>query len=373
MLDHGGKLNDAVQGYGRKREEWLDLSTGINPCPYPVPILSPTIWHRLPEASEALLQVAKDYYGATQLLAVAGSQAAIQGLPRLRSASNVVIAAPSYAEHAYAWRQAGHRVREVAYDQLEDFINGSTEFSLDPNLKVASTADLNTSLNANLNHDACDVLVLCNPNNPTAERIAPQRLLAWADKLAQRGGWLIVDEAFCDMTPELSVIASASASASASAVATTHKGLIVLRSVGKFFGLAGLRLGFVAAEEKLLTQLADFLGPWAVTTATQEIATAALSDTAWQTIMRKQLDEQGERLHNLLAAHDIHASGCALFQYWQQENAIQATQFSEHMAQQGIWVRQFSHGVRLGLPPDEDGWGRLQHALEKWKNSDDKK
>lgn len=343
MLEHGGRLSDAIRRYGRNRAAWLDLSTGINPCGYPVPALAAECWHRLPEASEALLQAAISYYGAAQLLPVAGSQAAIQGLPRLlrllylsspSKSFNVVVGAPSYAEHAHAWRQAGYAVRELGYDQLEAAVVGD--------------------------HEACDVMVLCNPNNPTGEYIAPPRLLAWTEKLAQRGGFLIVDEAFADTTPELSVIAAAS-----------RPGLIVLRSFGKFFGLAGVRLGFVAAEEKLLKQLADFLGPWAVSAAAQEIGTVALSDTAWQTAMRQLLISQGERLHDLLAAHDIHASGCALFQYWPTET--QAENFAGHMAQQAIWIRQFADGVRLGLPADENAWHRLQHALENWKKGDDGK
>lgn len=344
MLEHGGRLNDAVQRYGRKREEWLDLSTGINPCSYPAPTLASDIWHRLPESSTALLQAASAYYGAASLLPVAGSQAAIQGLPRLRSVCRVVISGTSYAEHAHAWRQAGHIVSELGYDQLQAAADGSMHDGT---------------------NQACDVMVVCNPNNPTGECISPQQLLAWADKLAQRGGWLIVDEAFCDMTPDMSVMTAVSQT-------LPRPGLIVLRSLGKFFGLAGLRLGFVAAPEKLQMQLADFLGPWTVSTAAQEIGAAALSDTAWQTAMRQQLVAQGERLHHLLAAHDIHASGCALFQYWRIEQKTQAADFAEHMAQHGIWVRQFTHGVRLGLPEDEKAWDRLQQALANWKINDEK-
>lgn len=320
MLEHGGNLHDAIKRYGRPRAEWLDLSTGINPQAYPVPQLSADAWHRLPEPSTALLEAAQRYYGAPQLLPVAGTQAAIQALPRLRARSRVVIAAPSYAEHSYQWRQAGHDVREVAYDQLE--------------------AEL----------DQCDVMSVCNPNNPTGARIAPAVLLQWAARLAARGGWLIVDEAFGDMTPQESVAAY-----------TGQQGLIVFRSVGKFFGLAGLRLGFVAAHADLLQQLADVLGPWTVSGPAQQIGTAALSDTVWQQAMHKQLQQSGTRLQQLLAAHGKQAAGTALFQYWQDAHPVQ---FAEQMAQHGIWIRIFSHGVRLGLPADEAGWQRLQQALQ---------
>lgn len=320
MLEHGGNLHDAILRYGRPRAEWLDLSTGINPQAYPVPKLAADAWHRLPEPSTALLQAAQTYYGASQLLPVAGTQAAIQAWPRLRARSRVVIAAPSYAEHSYQWRQTGHDVREVAYDQLE--------------------AEL----------DNCDVMSICNPNNPTGERIAPETLLKWAERLAARGGWLIVDEAFGDTTPAHSVAAY-----------TAQKGLIVFRSVGKFFGLAGLRLGFVAAHADLLQQLADLLGPWTVSGPAQKIGTAALSDVGWQEAMRLQLHASGRRLQQLLSAHGIQSNGTELFQYWPTSHS---EKFAEHMAQHGIWIRIFPHGVRLGLPPNEAGWQRLQQALE---------
>jgi cobalamin biosynthetic protein CobC len=325
MLDHGGNLNDAVTRYGRPREQWLDLSTGINPHPYPVPALPADAWHRLPEFDQALSQAAQSYYGAPQLLPVAGTQAAIQALPRLRACSRVVMAAPSYSEHQHRWRQCGHDVREVPYANLELAI------------------------------DECDVMVVCNPNNPTGEHIAPSALLRWAERLSARGGWLIVDEAFGDTTPEWSV-----------AAATSRPGLIVLRSVGKFFGLAGLRLGFVAAHADLLNRLADLLGPWMVSGPAQQIGAAALSDRVWQTAMRRQLRDSGARLHQLLAAHGITAAGTALYQYWSDAHAAQ---FAEHMARRGIWVRLFAHGVRLGLPPDEEGWQRLTQALIAWSKT----
>jgi len=325
MLEHGGNLGDAIVRFGRPRADWLDLSTGINPQPYPVPALASDAWHRLPELNPALAAAAASYYGAPQLLPVAGTQAAIQTLPRLRSPSRVVVAAPAYAEHAHRWALAGHSMREVPYEELE-----------------SAVAD-------------CEVMVICNPNNPTGATIAPELLLAWAERLASRQGWLVVDEAFGDTTPHLSVAAWAD-----------RPGLIVLRSVGKFFGLAGLRLGFVAAQRALLAQLAEYLGPWSVSGPAQDIGCAALGDLAWQQAMRRHLLHAGERLHMLLAAHGISASGSALYQWWPEPRA---EAFWRHMAQRGIWVRLFTRGacgIRLGLPPDEAGWLRLTQALEEW-------
>lgn len=325
MLEHGGNLQEAIAQFGRPREQWIDLSTGISPQPYPVPVLAADAWHRLPENRRELIDAAQAYYGAPGLLPVAGTQAAIQALPRLRVPSRVVVAAPAYAEHAYRWALAGHSMREVAYDALESAV------------------------------DHYDVMVICNPNNPTGARVQPEVLLEWAGRLGERGGWLVVDEAFGDTMPDMSV-----------ARWTQRQGLIVLRSVGKFFGLAGLRLGFVAAHDALLDRLAEALGPWAVSGPAQEIGYAALSDKAWQMTMRRHLLESGARLQALLENHAIGSSGSALYQWWPEPRA---EEFRRHMAQRGIWVRLFTRGasgIRLGLPANEEGWHRLEQALADW-------
>ncbi|MFZ6844343.1 threonine-phosphate decarboxylase CobD [Undibacterium sp. RuTC16W] len=332
MLEHGGNLRDALVRYGRPAADWLDLSTGINPHFYTVSpdFLQPNAWHRLPEKSFVLSQAAQDFYGAPTMLAVAGTQAAIQTLPCLRPTSKVVVSAPSYAEHAYQWRQHQHQVREVAYDALASAIPDA------------------------------DVVVVCNPNNPTGAFIEPDVLLNWAAQLARRDGWLIVDEAFADTMTELSVAAY-----------TNRPGLIVLRSVGKFFGLAGLRLGFVAAQAELLERLEIHLGPWTISGPAQQIATKALRDTDWQQTMCVELAGQGERLRQLLLVHGLRSSGTDLFQ-WCSEQGLHcdAELFWQHMAEQGIWLRLFrqaARGVRFGLPPDEPGWQKLTQALTLWR------
>jgi cobalamin biosynthetic protein CobC len=330
MLEHGGNLGAAIAAYGHDRSDWLDLSTGLNPRSYPAPPIAADIWHRLPERSPQLHAAACRYYGVSHLLVVAGSQAAIQALPRLRAHSRVSVAAPVYAEHAYRWRQAGHEIREVAYAQLG-----------------AAIAD-------------SDVVVVCNPNNPTGAMVDAQTLLGWAAQLAERGGWLVVDEAFIDVDAEQSLARHAA----------SQPGLIVLRSLGKFFGLAGLRMGFVVAEVPLLQRLDDEIGPWGVTTAAQLIAGAALADEHWQRQTRRRLQEDDRRLRELLGEHSIDSSGSALFQWWQD---ARADQFVHHMALRAIWVRKFDQrvgsglpSIRLGLPPDESGWSRLRQALGDW-------
>lgn len=323
MLEHGGRLRRAALEYGIAEEDWLDLSTGLAPWPFPVPDIPLRAWARLPENDDGLEQAACDYYGAGQVLPVAGSQMAIQLLPRLRRAGKVGVLSPCYAEHAEAWRRSGYIVREVLEQEVDFFL------------------------------DSLDVLVVVNPNNPTGLNLTPARLLDWHARLAQRGGWLVVDEAFMDNTPQLSLAPHA------------HQvGLIVLRSFGKFFGLAGVRLGFVLAERKLLRLLAEQVGPWAVSGPTRVLGQACLRDTEGHTRQRIRSDEASERLAALLERHGFKPQGgCALFQWLITE---QAAVLHEFMARRGILLRLFAHNssLRFGLPADAADEARLEQALQ---------
>ena len=322
MLEHGGRLRAAAQRYGIPLEDWLDLSTGVAPYGWELPAVPHSAWTRLPETDDGLEQAARDYYGAASLLPVAGSQAAIQALPRLRGHSRVGILAPTYAEHAAAWRREGHCVTKLS--------EGAVHRAL-PQL---------------------DVLLLVNPNNPTGRLIEPARLLDWHDELAERGGWLVVDEAFIDCTPQHSLAAY-----------SDMPGLIVLRSFGKFFGLAGLRLGFVLAAQALLDELEALLGPWAVSGPARSVALSLLLDREGQRRQRERLLADGERLAALLRDCGLPATGgSALFQFCCSRRAVPC---AELLARRGILVRLFAEldSLRFGLPADEAGWLRLEQGL----------
>ncbi|MBY8960678.1 MULTISPECIES: threonine-phosphate decarboxylase CobD [Pseudomonas] len=323
MLEHGGRLRKAALDYGIAEADWLDLSSGLAPWPFAVPEIPLRAWARLPETDDGLEQAACDYYGASQVLPVAGSQMAIQLLPRLRRAGKVGVLSPCYAEHAEAWRRSGYIVREVLEQEVEFFL------------------------------DSLDVLVVVNPNNPTGLSLTPARLLDWHARLAQRGGWLVVDEAFMDNTPQLSLASH------------THQvGLIVLRSFGKFFGLAGVRLGFVLAERKLLRLLAEQVGPWAVSGPTRVLGQACLQDTEAHTRQRIRSDEASERLALLLERYGFKPQGgCALFQWLITEHAPALHEF---MARRGILLRIFTHNssLRFGLPANAAEEARLEQALQ---------
>lgn len=322
MLEHGGRLRQAARDYGIPLAQWLDLSTGINPNGWPVPVLPPQCWRRLPEEDDELMPAARDYYQNESLLAVAGSQAAIQLLPHFRPRSRVGVLNPAYAEHAAAWQTRGHSLVAVDADHID-----------------AALGEL-------------EVLIVINPNNPTGKLWSRQQLLDWHRKLSSRGGWLIVDEAFIDGMPEHSL-----------SPLPIKTGLIVLRSVGKFFGLAGIRCGFVIAEQGLLDAMAERLGPWTISHASRYVAAMALTDTVWRQATIVSLNRHGRRLQKLLAENGWPAVGsCTLFQWLPHENAAR---LHDLLARQGILTRLFNDppSLRFGLPGEESAWQRLAQAL----------
>jgi cobalamin biosynthetic protein CobC len=329
LLHHGGRLREASEHYAIPLGQWLDLSTGINPKAWSVPRVPASTWVRLPEDDDGLEQAAREYYGTGHLLPVAGSQAAIQALPWLRERSRVGVLDPGYAEHAHAWRRAGHSLAPVGADRAAQAV---------PDL---------------------DVLVITHPNNPTGACFAKRQLLHWCDRLAKRGGWLIVDEAFMDSTPEYSL-----------APLCPRDGLIVLRSLGKFFGLAGARVGFVCAQPDILARLHAFLGPWTVATPARLVAALALRDRAWQDAMRQSLLFDGNRLRSLLVRHGlVPDGGCSLFQWLV---TPRAACLQDYLARRAILSRLFTNvpGLRLGLPGSETEWERLEMALADFNRLD---
>lgn len=325
--EHGGRLRQAAARFGIPLSDWLDLSTGINPHVWPVPPLPVDVWGRLPEDEDGLEEAAACYYGAPDPLPLAGSQAAIQALPRLRAPGRVGVPQIGYQEHAHAWRCAGHRVIELADGDPGSLLDAGPE--------------------------RLDCLIVINPNNPTGRRWPVATLLDWHARLAGHGGWLVVDEAFMDATPDGSLTPDAG-----------RPGLILLRSLGKFFGLAGARVGFLYAESRLRERLKARLGPWTLAGPSRLIARQALADTAWQTSARASLALAGARLAALLTEQGLTpAGGTSLFQW---VLTPRAEQIQIALAQQGILVRRFAQpaSLRFGLPGDEPAWRRLAQALE---------
>lgn len=323
LLHHGGRLRQAAIEHRIPLSDWLDLSTGVAPWTYPIPAIELSHWNRLPETDDGLELAAAKYYGSEMLpLAVAGSQAAIQQLPKHLDGKRVALPRVGYKEHQKAWQQANWEIE--LYD-------------LEPSQTLL---------------DSVDALVVINPNNPTAHRISPSHLIQWHQQLNAKGGTLVVDEAFMDLWPSDSVIHQ-----------TGTSGLVVLRSIGKFFGLAGARVGFVFGWPKLLEQLSATLGPWCVTGPARQVAKTALLDDHWQQQQHQRIDAMANQLTAVLCSLPGTHHQCGLFITVIHPDA---PHWHHQCARQGVYLRLTDehHGLRFGLPKDTQQLQRLTKVLQ---------
>lgn len=323
MLEHGGRLRKAVIETGIAADKWLDLSTGISPFSYTVDAVPQWAWHRLPENEDKLVSAAQEYFGGKNWLPVAGSQVVIQALPALIRKSKVGLFHPSYNEHEAAWIKNGHKPVRLDSD----------------NWKVTC---------ANV-----DTVVLCNPNNPTGKLFDPSEIIELHAQLQLRGGLLVVDEAFMDATPEFSV----------ANYAERKENLIVLRSLGKFFGLAGARVGFVSATSDILQRLEEHLGPWSISGPSRFIATRALQDTDWHSQAITKLSQASKQLKETLLDLGWNPSGGTHFFQWVANP--KALELHEFLKANAIFTRYFSdpQSIRFGLPENAQQRNRLKNAL----------
>jgi len=307
--DHGGGLDGAIASYGGTRAGWLDLSTGINPHPYQVSALTPSDWTELPDhgAFERLTNAARRFWAVPDgaaILPSPGASAVIARIPALAPKGRVRITMPTYNEHAAAFTAQGWTVGTDG---------------------------------------PADARVIVHPNNPDGR--------IWTEKDAD-APLSIIDESFCDVSPDVSLIHLAD-----------RPGVIVLKSFGKFWGLAGLRLGFAIGRPDMIARLNDLTGPWAVSGPALRIGEKALRDTEWAASTRQRLSTEAGRLDRLITARGAQlAGGTTLFRLYEVDNA---TEWQDRLARAHIWSRVFPYSqtfLRLGLPPS-DGWDRLEAAL----------
>ena len=324
LRDHGGNLDAARHRFGGAAEDWLDLSTGINPVAYPVPPFPPRAFTALPTRSDMarLRTAAAECYGTrAHVTPLAGVQAAIQAVPYLVPKGVARVLVPTYNEHAAALRAGGWQVEEV------------------------TTPDA-------LAESDCAVVV--NPNNPDGAHTHPDRLAA----LAARVGLLVVDQSFADPVPEVSL---------APHFHEAPSNILVLRSFGKFYGLAGLRLGFVLSSGDMAARLNDMAGPWPVSGPAIEVACAALADRDWQAGTTARLTRDAARLDALATrAGWSLVGGTPLFRTYATPDATAA---QEALARHHIWSRIFSYSrtwLRLGLAGAPGDWERLAAALDQF-------
>lgn len=310
-LKHGGALDAAIARWGGRPADWLDLSTGINPHPLPLPALPPAAFTRLPEAvaEAALVDAARIFYRAGgAVVAAPGTQALIGLWPHLYTPRRAAILSPTYAEHRHALGAAGHDVRGCA--GLED---------------IPADASL---------------VVVVNPNNPDGRRYDRQELLALALRLSAKGGLLVVDEAFADADPADSLAGDTAGPLP----------ILVLKSFGKYFGYAGLRLGFALCDEAMAARISSRLGPWAVSGPAIAVGTAALQAESASGAVRTRLEEQARRTRETLSGAGLAiAGGTAMFTLVRDDRAMA---IFERLATLRILTRPFAY---------EPGWLRFGH------------
>jgi cobalamin biosynthetic protein CobC len=324
---HGGRIDDAAQLYPSAPQPWIDLSTGINPVAYPVPRVPLAMYQRLPLAREIglLTEAAVEAYGPparAAIVPVPGSEIAIRLLPRLIGPGRVGILSPTYGSHEAAWRESGAEVHQL---------------STLPDPRA----------------DDLDTVIVVNPNNPDGRAFSRADLATFAQAWCATGRRLIVDEAFADVQPNISLLA----------LPEWPAGVVVLRSLGKFFGLAGLRVGFVVAAEIEAALWRGVLGDWSVSGPGCAITTEALRNKAWIAATRVRLAADRRRLDGMLDRAGINIlGGTDLFVLVEGPEGLDLL---DHFARAGILVRGFADAprrYRFGLPGDETGWNRLATA-----------
>jgi cobalamin biosynthetic protein CobC len=324
---HGGAITEAAARFGGAPSDWLDLSTGINPCPVALPEIEARVWQRLPDRhiEDAARAAASRYYGTNGVMPmpVPGTQAVIQLLPLFADAGRrAAIFAPTYGEYVRVLTGAGVAV---------DFIESAEDLA-----------------------DRHGLAVVVNPNNPTGRLFPPQAVLAMARAMKALGGLLVVDEAFGDLEPEASVAPHIGA----------HDNLVVFRSFGKFFGLAGLRLGFVVAAEPILNVLRERLGPWAVSGPALAISAKLMESDTSQ--IKDRILERKAALDAVLRKAGLHVTGgTGLFALIEHERA---SDLHAALCESHILTRKFDYNprwLRIGLSADAKGDRRLAEALNR--------
>lgn len=337
-LNHGGELNKAAKKYNRPISDWLDLSTGISPFSYPVNNISQNIWQRLPEMSPEFIEATNQYYQTDKWVVCAGTQAGIQVIPKLwhellDGSSNkridVWVPEVGYKEHEKSWQD--HSLSQTNH------LNVIHRYCRLPSSKELT--------------DNC-VVVVINPNNPTGHFYEPDILIELAESVKRFNGLLIIDEAFIDSEKEKSIFP----------LLTLMKNIIVMRSLGKFFGLAGIRVGFILSNSDWLDRFRNTFGLWSVTGPSLAIAKQALADVNWQSHQIIKLNQQSNYLARLLKQYTgITSIGTNLFQTLLLHNA---ETIYEELCKQGILVRlcDEKNALRFGIS-DDAGYLRLIKSL----------
>jgi cobalamin biosynthetic protein CobC len=358
MMKHGGNITEAAARFGFQPDEMIDLSTGISPRSFSVDLSVVTAerLRALPqeidiEAVKNLMRKRWDVPDSAKIALAPGSGLLINLIPRLRvprlgSAgglkSVVAMPDPVYSEHAAAWQAEGHRLIRYEASGLPAY-NPSGLPAYNPSGLPA--------------HNHGDIIVAVQPGNPKGNCLAPDDWAVVLDHIlspSSKAGLVVVDEAFIDLMPEKSLMRFAG-----------RKGLIILRSLGKFYGLAGLRLGAAIGHDDDIARLDEMMGPWAVSTVALDLAMQVLADLHWADEQRLWLAAQGAALRDVLTRAGLDIIGGTDL-YCLVDAGAEAAACHHHLAKQGIWTRIFEERptwIRFGLPKDDHDRARLAAAL----------
>lgn len=318
---HGGNLlalqRRLSQHPSAAKLNWIDLSSAVNRHPWPVPEIPIGLWHELPDLN-ALNQAAADYYGGGNFVTIAGTQQAIEALPNMlfaaekRAKTKVLIPDVGYQEHGFAWSKWCY--------QLEAYQEYHT-----------------------LSERDWQVLVLIQPNNPSAKTLTLTQLHDLVEIAQAKDAYIILDEAFIDAVSGASVIEFYQTK-------NWPSSLIVLRSVGKFFGLPGARVGFCFAQPRVLEALSSVVGPWPVATPSAWLLTQAFKDVHWQYQAMEDLAQRNRRFAQQL--QPLISSLCETVSW--QRSELFFTLFSDSAENVFQWLQTLGIHVRLG-----QGWLRF--------------
>ncbi|QXE86049.1 threonine-phosphate decarboxylase CobD [Geomonas nitrogeniifigens] len=278
--EHGGNVFAVARNLGLAPERIIDFSASINPLG-----MAPGVREALTASLDRLLhypdkgaaelkQALAAYHGVepSQIAVANGSTELIHLLPRTFQGKKALVVAPAFAEYALALERAGWQIEYFTLSPADDFA-----------LDVAALAQRVA--------DGYDMLFLCNPGNP-AGNLQPLREIAGVVDLCRESGtFLVLDEAFIDFCEE----------ESAKHLVVRNPRAVLLRSMTKFFGIPGLRLGYAIAAAETVAEIAAQQDPWSVNTAAQVAGIASLADQDYCRRTRSYVDEERARLAAALA------------------------------------------------------------------------
>lgn len=259
-VDHGGRIFAIARQLGVAPEALTDFSASINPLGPPPGVRAAVAkaFHRLvhypdSDCTELAAALARHHGCAPDNVCVGnGSTELLHLIPRLVAGGRALLIAPTFAEYRHALNRGGWHSDSLV-------LSGGTGFPLD----LVRVGDALAA--------GYDLLFLCNPGNPTGRLYPPEEVAALLALCRERGTVLVVDEAFMDFCEAGSAKAAVIASGAG----------VVVRSMTKFFGFPGLRLGYALAERSLVARLAALRPPWSVGTLAQEAGLAALADAGY--------------------------------------------------------------------------------------------